>query len=155
MIEILQERLKTVLEKEEDTAQADALKKDLKEKEEELQLKKEELEENEAMMERVNEAIEEHNRENHELKAKCKFLMGVYKKEIEEQEGSVSEYNEGEEVNLLEFFELMQDVIEQYRMQKEEKIIMLEGMVEKGKAEMEDYKQELENNNNKMKEMQG
>lgn len=107
------------------------------------------------MMERVNEAIEEHNKENHELKAKCKFLMGVYKKEIEEQEGSVSEYQEGEEVNLLEFFELMQDVIEQYRMQKEEKIIMLEGMVEKGKAEMENYKKELENNNQKMKEMQG
>lgn len=119
MIEILQERLKTVLEQtdssEELKQQLRQAEEQLKEKEEELALKKEELEENEAMMERVNEAIEEHNRENHELKARCKFLTGLYRKEVEDANESASEYKEGEAVDVVEFFEMMQDVLEQFR----------------------------------------
>ena len=71
-------------------------------------LRKQELQENEQVMERVNEAMEEHNRENHELKAKCKFLLHVYRREVESEDaGSVSEYREEDEVDVLACFETM------------------------------------------------
>ena len=70
--------------------------------------------------------------------------MGEYKKELESEDGgSVSSYQEGDPVDVGNCFELMQDVLEQWKMQKEEKLMRLEGMLEKAEAEIEQYKQEL------------
>jgi len=153
MIELLQERLTAVSQEkeqvlEEKAREAEDLQVRLDEVDTEVRLKKGELEENEAIMERVNEAMEEHTRDNQEVKAKCKFIIGQYRREVEQegQEDSVSEYREGEEVDILGCFELMQDLIEQYKMQKEERIFMLEGIVNKTKAEKELVLKELDKN---------
>ena len=59
-------------------------------------------------MRKVNDVLEENNKENHEIKAKCKFLIGQYKKELEsELADSVSSYKDGDDIDVGNCFEIL------------------------------------------------